>query len=174
MSAVARRAKAEACPPPCSKIDDRWWARRFAPLPTLRNPPSLQVLSLVIASAAKQSILPLRGADGLLRYARNDVDRHGLASSRRIAPELWICFSPHKFRGRREGRVLAGTRGLVCNGQTKAHTSIQVSAGASGLPCALVLRLIARSPWRRIPLASIAGELTIPRSPVGPGKSPPA
>jgi len=38
-------------------------------------------------------------------------------------------------------------------------------AGTPGLPCAMVLRLIARSPWRRIPLASIAGELTIPRKP---------
>ena len=27
----------------------------------------------VIASEAKQSILPLRGKDGLLRFARNDV-----------------------------------------------------------------------------------------------------
>jgi hypothetical protein len=82
--------------------------------------------------------------------------------------------SPPKIRGRREGRVLAGTRGLVCNEQSKTHTSIQVSAGASGLPCAMVLRLITRSPWRRIPLASIADELTIRRSPVGLGKSPPA
>ena len=38
-------------------------------------------------------------------------------------------------------------------------------AGTPGLPCAMVLRLIARSPWRRIPLASIADELTIRRSP---------
>jgi hypothetical protein len=41
----------------------------------------------------------------------------------------------------------------------KTHTSIQVSAGASGLPCAMVLRLMPCSPWRRIRLASIAGEL---------------
>jgi hypothetical protein len=41
----------------------------------------------VIASEAKQSILSLRGIDGLLRYARNDVDRHDLTFSRRDAPE---------------------------------------------------------------------------------------
>src|SRR5206468_12689954 len=41
----------------------------------------------------------------------------------------------------------------------KTHTSIQVSAGASGLPCAMVLRPMPRSPRRRIRLASVAGEL---------------
>ena len=39
------------------------------------------------------------------------------------------------------------------------HTSIQVQSEHSGIPCAMALRLMARSPWRRIPLASIAGEL---------------
>ena len=52
------------------------------------------------------------------------------------------------------------TRGLVCNSaREEAHTSIQVQSEHSGIPCAVVLRLMARSPWRRIPLASIAGEL---------------
>ena len=112
----------------------------------------------------------ITGVSGILGHppARVTTTEYDLAFSRRIAPELCICFSPHKIRGRREGRVLAGTRDLVCNEQTKTHTSIQVSAATSGLPCAMVLRLITRSPWRRIPLASIADELTICRSPVGP------
>ena len=42
-----------------------------------------------------------------------------------------------------------------------AHTSIQVQPEHSGIPRAMVLRLMARSPWRRIRLASIAGELTV-------------
>jgi hypothetical protein len=41
-----------------------------------------------------------------------------------------------------------------------AHTSIQVQPKQPGIPCAMVLRLMPRSPWRRIPLASIASELT--------------
>src|SRR6476619_2950311 len=41
-------------------------------------------------------------------------------------------------------------------------------AGTPGLPCTMVLRFIARSPWRRIPLASIADELTIPVTRLGP------
>ncbi len=52
------------------------------------------------------------------------------------------------------------TRGLVCNSARQvAHTSIQVQSEHPGIPCAMALRLMARSPWRRIPLASIAGEL---------------
>ncbi len=41
----------------------------------------------------------------------------------------------------------------------KAHTSIQVQRRQSGLPCAMVLRLIARSPWRSGFLVTIAGSV---------------
>ena len=70
-----------------------------------------------------------------------------------------------KRRGRRESRVPSAPA-IV---RTKCTRVTARCAGTPGLPCAMVLRLIARSPWRRIPLASIADELTIPRSPVGPG-----
>ena len=46
-----------------------------------------------------------------------------------------------------------------------AHTSIQVQSEHSGIPCAMVLRLMPRSPRRRIPLASVIGELTASREP---------
>ena len=66
----------------------------------------------------------------------------------------------HQIRGRRECRVPAGTRGLVCNiALEDAHTSIQVQPEQPGIPCAMGLRLIPCSPRRRIPLASIAGGL---------------
>ena len=48
-----------------------------------------------------------------------------------------------------------------------AHTSIQVQPEQPGIPCAMVLRLIPSSPWRRIPFASIAGGLKVLRNPVG-------
>ncbi len=73
-----------------------------------------------------------------------------------------------KMRGSRECRVPASTRGLVCNVEIEAHTSIQVQPEQPGIPCAMALRLMPRSPWRRIRLASIAGGLKIRRSPVGP------
>jgi hypothetical protein len=43
----------------------------------------------------------------------------------------------------------------------KTHTSIQVQPEQPGIPCAMGLRLIPCSPWRRIPLASIAGGLKV-------------
>jgi len=48
-----------------------------------------------------------------------------------------------------------------------AHTSIQVQPEHSGIPRAMVLRLMARSPRRRIPFASVVGELTALARPVG-------
>src|ERR1700694_4087653 len=50
----------------------------------------------------------------------------------------------------------------------ETHTSIQVQRRASDIPCAMVLRLITRSPRRRIRLVTVAGELTAYPRPVGP------
>ena len=55
--------------------------------------------------------------------------------------------------------MLAAPAVSCANSAKRAHTSIQVQPEHSGIPCAVVLRLIPRSPWRRIPLASIAGGL---------------
>src|SRR5690242_20054161 len=67
--------------------------------------------------------------------------------------------TPSKFRGRRERRMLAAPRSRVQTVRKETHTSIQVQAEHSDVPCAMALRLMPGSPWRRIPLASIAGEL---------------
>jgi hypothetical protein len=64
-------------------------------------------------------------------------------------------------RGRGECRVLAAPAVSCARVEIEAHTSIQVQPEHSGIPRAMVLRLMARSPWRRIRLASIAGELTV-------------
>src|SRR5882672_7203002 len=50
----------------------------------------------------------------------------------------------------------------------KTHTSIQVQRRRSDIPCAMVLRLIASSPRRRIRLVTVIGELTAYPRPVGP------
>ena len=53
------------------------------------------------------------------------------------------------------------TRGLVCNSaRNVTHTSIQVQSEHSGIPCAMALRLMPRSPRRRIRLVTVASELT--------------
>ena len=57
------------------------------------------------------------------------------------------------------------TRGLVCKvAQRKAHTSIQVQRRQSGIPCAMVLRLMLCSPRRRIRLVTVAAGLMADRS----------
>ena len=52
-------------------------------------------------------------------------------------------------------------RSRVQDALKNAHTSIQVQPKQPGIPRAMVLRLMPSSPWRRIPLASIADELTV-------------
>jgi hypothetical protein len=73
------------------------------------------------------------------------------AFPQRDAPEVLIAMYPLENRGRREDRVHAAPA-VSCAKCTKRcaheHTG---SAEASGLPCAMALRLIARSPRRRIP-----------------------
>jgi hypothetical protein len=49
------------------------------------------------------------------------------------------------------------------------HTADRRCAGTPGLPCAVVLRLMPRSPRRRIPLASVADGLATDRR---PGRAP--
>ena len=57
------------------------------------------------------------------------------------------------------------TRGLVCKvAQRNAHTSIQVQRRLSGIPCAMVLRLMPRSPRRRIRLVTVTAGLMADRS----------
>jgi hypothetical protein len=55
-------------------------------------------------------------------------------------------------------------RSRVQDAQRKAHTSIQVQRRQSGIPCAMALRLMARSPRRRILLVTVAAGLMADRS----------
>jgi hypothetical protein len=71
-----------------------------------------------------------------------------------MRPRFEINSAPKKKEGARDppkkrarGRPGARcTRGLVCKLHKKTHTSIQVQRRQSGLPCAMVLRLISCSP----------------------------
>ena len=125
----------------------------------------------VIASEAKQSIGPHKERmDCLRRFApRNDVaivvdttprPRGAMRPSdaRNAAP---------KRRGRRESRVRAAPAVSCAKLCEETHTSIQVQRRASGLPCAMVLRLMPRSPRRRIRLVTVIGGLKVLSRPVG-------
>jgi hypothetical protein len=74
-------------------------------------------------------------------------------------------------RGRRECRVRAAPAVSCAKSCLETHTSIQVQRRHSGIPCAMALRLMPRSPRRRIRLVTVVGELTILPDPVGPAKT---
>src|SRR5258708_16183563 len=80
------------------------------------------------------------------------------AISRRISPEVCIKFPPSPIRGRREHRVHAAPAVSCATVHKKTHTSIQVKRRQSGIPCAMVLRLISCSPRRPGFLATVAPE----------------
>jgi hypothetical protein len=99
------------------------------------------------------------------RWLAMTVSKHAIAPPRRDAPELCNIFRPN--RGRRECRVLAApaVSRAICAENT--HTSIQVQSEHSGIPRTMVLRLMPRSPRRRIRLVTVVGELTVLPNPVG-------
>jgi hypothetical protein len=83
--------------------------------------------------------------------------RHGFAISRRELPEVCQLFalpSEQRAQGIPGARC---TRGLACKGRRETHTSIQVQRRQSGIPCAMVLRLITRSPRRSGFFVTVAG-----------------
>jgi hypothetical protein len=116
------------------------------------------------AQRSNPSIPARRG--GLLRSARNDGERtHLYLPAARFARVLQIV-SP-KQEGAGNAGCLLHPRSRVQEMVSDAHTSIQVQPEHSGIPRAMVLRLMARSPRRRIPFASVIGELTALANPVG-------
>ena len=80
----------------------------------------------------------------------------------RLRPRFAGNSSPSIVRGRREDRVRAAPA-VSCAMCTKsAHTSIQVQRRASGLPCAMALRLITCSPRRTALLPPSRPEKQLP------------
>jgi hypothetical protein len=79
---------------------------------------------------------------------RVSTSKYDFAFSRHGLPEVCVDTVPREER--EQGMPGARcTRGLVCRvAQKKAHTSIQVQRRHSGIPCAMVLRLMRCSPRR--------------------------
>jgi hypothetical protein len=89
------------------------------------------------------------------------------------APGVLQTVSPKENKGRREDRVRAAPAvscAKMCEKTAHEHTG---SAEASGLPCAMVLRLMPRSPRRRIRFVTVIDGLKVLPRPVGSGKPPP-
>jgi hypothetical protein len=127
----------------------------------------------VIANEAKQSIAPHKERmDCFVRFApRNDgcsLPTHLRDPAARFARVVTLVSRPRKSEGARAAPAVSCAK--LCE---ETHTSIQVQRRHSGIPCAMVLRLIARSPRRRIPFATVIGGLVVLPDPVGPTKPPP-
>ncbi|MFK4579441.1 hypothetical protein ABIF83_002888 [Bradyrhizobium ottawaense] len=112
-----------------------------------RSPPSLQCASAHPSGSAVEwakahsavptislhkqqgvGTLPLCPPYEIEIVARSSARRHASSASRRISPELCFISPPSNPRGRREGRVLARTRGPLREKHTQKepHSSIQV------------------------------------------------
>jgi hypothetical protein len=100
----------------------------------------------------------------LRRYApRNDDNQNpNTASPSRgiICPKFCTNLVPRE-RGRRECRVRAAPAVSCAKCTSKTHTSIQVQRKHSGIPHAMALRLMARSPRRRILIVTVAAGLMV-------------
>src|ERR1700736_3696983 len=86
----------------------------------------------------------------------------------RLDPPEVCLKSLAPIRGRGECRMRAAPAVPCAKKCKKTHTSIQVQRRRSDIPCAMALRLITRSPRRRIRLVTVIGELTEYPRPVGP------
>ncbi len=125
-----------------------------------------------------------RGQDGLQAFTcrfthQNAIARRYIALgrvSRQCRIMIWYhsAFSPSLHR--LSGPCIINARyprSRVQSCAKETHTSIQVQRRHSGIPCAMALPLIARSPRRRIRLVTVAAGLMAKSDPVG-STSPPA
>ena len=114
-----------------------------------------------------------RVCPGVTNGLRVDSSFANTASrSRRMICASFVSKFSLDHRGSRECRVRAAPAVSCAKLCEDAHTSIQVQRKHSGLPRAMVLRVIACSPRRRIRLVTVAGGLRF-ASPVGLGTPPP-
>ena len=140
-----------------------------ASTPSLRtqrsNPESFRGDSVWIASLRSQW-----RSEGHRRHppTRTSTRRHTFASSRLISPELCLISPPSYPRGRREGRVPAGTHGPLraCSAK-KLHSGIQVQPKHSAFPAQWVDGLCRALPGAEFLLASLASRIDDAVRPVG-------
>jgi hypothetical protein len=126
-----------------------------------------------MTGSAKQSILSLLGGmDCFASLAMTVVHKHESAPSPRNAPES-LKILPPKEEGAGNAGCLLHPRSRVQSAQRKTHTSIQVQSEHPGIPCAMALRLMPRSPRRRIRLVTVIGGLKVLRKPGWARKPPP-
>src|SRR5438105_7401831 len=96
-----------------------------------------------------------------LYLCRHLASTHIFAFPRRVAPESLDRISPLKKEGAGNAGCALHPRSRVQICAKKTHTSIQVQRKHSDIPRAMVLRLMPRSPRRRIRLVTVIDGLAI-------------
>jgi hypothetical protein len=97
--------------------------------------------------------------------------RHDFATPRRDAPGSCKESFALEIGGRRECRVRAAPA-VSCAKCTKENAHEHTGQRRHfGIPCAMALRLMPRSPRRRIRLVTVIGGLKVLSCPVGPAKT---
>src|SRR4051812_7832165 len=82
------------------------------------------------ASSTPRPVDSITGVSGILDRPPSRAMTSESIPATRCARVVLEFSSPKKFRGCREGRVLAGTRGLVCNKRKEnAHEHTGISRG---------------------------------------------
>jgi hypothetical protein len=129
-----------------------------------RDPYAAAVILQKVSNAGALTDRPRRMGPGS-RPGRHGVfcTKHNSAFSRRTRPKFCTNAVPPEEEAGNAGCTLH-PRSRVQIAQRNAHTSIQVQRRHSGIPCAMVLRLMPCSPRRRIRLVTVAAGLMAFRS----------
>jgi hypothetical protein len=106
-------------------------------------------------------MLACPGRRGLFSGSNFKQQMHVRILAARFRPRF--AFRCPSTRGSRECRMRAAPAVSRAKQVAKTHTSIQVQRRTSDIPCAMALRLITRSPRRRIRLVTVAAGLTANR-----------
>ena len=104
--------------------------------------------------ASSQGLLAMteQGAASPSFNAHFRPQAHAFALSRLVSPELCFIAHPLEPRERREGRVLTThPRSAAQNAHAENRTAAYRWCRSLGLPCAMVGRLMPRSPGSRVP-----------------------
>src|SRR5262249_23318045 len=118
--------------------------RSSIPEAAVLEPIGRGVLDRPLELALGRRFSPTRGRAGTPDWAACICQDSPLRSRGTIVSESCMNLGPSDLRGRREGRVSTDTHGPRA---IKKHgEGTTGSAGGPGLPCAMVLTLIARSP----------------------------
>ena len=116
---------------------------------------------LLVSSTGVSGILDAPPQCAIAHKAGHDSGGRGAHRHSRGTNARGLNVVPLQEEGAGNAGCALHPRSRVQNAQRKAHTSIQVQRRQSGIPCAMVLRLMPCSPRRRILFVTVVGGLRL-------------